>query len=316
MTNDRSERRKIIIIIIILFLCIDIIGVNKVQQKKVYNADEFFVHMIDVGQAESFLLTQGNQTALVDCGKVFAGRKVVKYLKKLGITKIDYLIITHPHEDHMGGMFQILDNFEIGVIIFPKVDDTKIEHLWYKVLMYKIEKGKYQIKYAQKGDIYNIQDATFEIIAVETDSGENINNYSIVSKVSFGEIDMIMTGDAEKEVEEKILKSGKDIDAEILKVGHHGSRTSTTEQFLDAINPDYALISCKKWNDYNHPVESTMDKLEKRDIEVYRTDECGNVIMTITNNEVNFNCNSGDYVSGSKLNERNPIWRVLFLTKW
>jgi len=234
----------------------------------------------------------------------------------LGITKIDYLIITHPHEDHMGGMFQILDYFEIGVIIFPKVDDTKIEHLWYKVLMYKIEKGKYQIKYAQKGDIYNIQDATFEIIAVETDSGENINNYSIVSKVSFGEIDMIMTGDAEKEVEEKILKSGKDIDAEILKVGHHGSRTSTTEQFLDAINPDYALISCKKWNDYNHPVESTMDKLEKRDIEVYRTDECGNVIMTITNNEVNFNCNSGDYVSGSKLNERNPIWRVLFLTKW
>ena len=316
MANDRSERRKIIIIIIILFFCINITNINKTKPKNIIKSDEFMIHMIEVGQAESFLLTQGNQTALIDCGKLLTGRKVVSYLKKLGITKIDYLIITHPHEDHIGGMFQVLDNFEIGIIIFPKVDEKQIEHLWYKILMYKIEKEKYQIKYAQKGDVYNIQDATFEVIAAETEVGENINNYSIVSKVSFGEIDIIMTGDAEKEVEEEILKSGVNIDAEILKIGHHGSRTSTTEQFLDAISPEFALISCKKGNDYNHPVKSTMNRLEERDIEVYRTDECGNVIITITNNEIEFNSNPGDYLSGTMLKQMNPICRVLFSTKW
>jgi len=319
MTHDKSERKNLVkvllIIIVIIFLCINIEDVDTTKQETLTNADEFVVHMIDVGQAESFLLTQGNKTALVDCGKLLTGKNVEKYLKKLGIIKIEYLIITHPHEDHMGGMFHILDNFEIGTIVFPKVDPTEIKRFWYKILMHKIQKGDYQVEYAQIGDIYNIQDATFEVIAVETDSGENINNYSIVSKVSFGEIDMIMTGDAEVEVEEKILKSGIDIDAEILKVGHHGSLTSSSEQFLDAISPDYALISCKKWNKYDHPVESTMRKLEERSVEVYRTDECGNVTITITSEDVKFDCDSGDYLSGSKLKERNPIWRVLFLTK-
>lgn len=193
--------------------------------------------------------------------------------------------------------------------------ESKNEHIWYKILNYKIKKGNYQIKYTQKGDVYYIQDATMEIIAVETDFEKNLNNCSIVSKVTFGEIDILMTGDAEVELEEKIIESGINIQAEILKIGHHGSRTSSSEQFLDSVKPDYALISCKKWNKYDHPVESTMKKLEERNVEVYRTDECGNVKVTITSDDVKFDCDSGDYLSGSDLKEKNPVRRVLFLPK-
>jgi len=114
-------------------------------------------------------------------------------------------------------------------------------------------------------------------------------------------MDMIMTGDAETEIEEKILKSGVDIDAEILKLGHHGSDTSNSEEFLDAISPEYGLISCGLGNKYEHPIKEIMERLEERDIEVYRTDESGSVVMTITTDSVSFNCEAGDYLSGVEL---------------
>ena len=132
---------------------------------------------------------------------------------------------------------------------------------------------------------------------------ENLNNYSIVMKVSFGDMDVIMTGDAEEQVEKEILQSGVDLDAEMLKVGHHGSQTSTSDAFLDAIDPDYALISAKVGNKYDHPMPTTMAKLKARNIEVYRTDEQGNVVITITAKEITFNCTPGDYQSGTQLAE-------------
>lgn len=143
-----------------------------------------------------------------------------------------------------------------------------------------------------------------QVLSAETDVGGNTNNYAIVLKVSFGQMDMIMTGDAETEIEEMILESGADIDAEILKVGHHGSDTSSSEAFLDAVSPEYGLISCKVGNKYEHPIKSTMEELEERKVEIYRTDECGSVIMTVTTDDVTFNCEPGDYLSGIELEER------------
>lgn len=322
MANGKRDRKRlvklltpIIIIGMISILLTTNIIVDKIvkalQLEATTKVDEFQVHMIDVGQAESFLLMQGDKTALIDCGKLTTGKNVVKYLNNIGITEIDYLIGTHPHEDHIGGMYAILENFEIGTIIFPKVEEGKINSFWYKRLMNKIQKEEYQVKYAKKGDIYYIENAIMEVIEAETNPGENINNYSIVFKVSFGEIDILMTGDAEKEIEEKILESGDNIDVEILKVGHHGSCTSTMEEFLDEVTPEYALISCKIRNEYGHPVKSTMEKLQERNIEVYRTDESGSVIMTITANDVSFNCEPGDYLTGSELKEKNSIWKAI-----
>ena len=322
MSNGKSGRKRLaillttIIVIIVLVIGLfwgikDIVPNNETipthQETTAFLEDiegELVVHMIDVGQADCFLLIQDDKTALVDCGTRSTGKDAVEYLKEVGITTLDYVIGTHPHDDHMGGMYDIITNFEVGTLVIPDSRDGQITANWYLKLMEEIKTGDYDVKYAELGDIYNLQDTTMKVLSAETDVGGNTNNYSIVLKVSFGQMDMIMTGDAETEVEEIILESGVNIDAEILKLGHHGSDTSSSEEFLDAISPEYGLISCKVGNKYEHPIKSTMEKLEERDIEVYRTDECGSVVITITSNDVTFSCAPGDYLSGVELEER------------
>ena len=265
---------------------------------------ELKVYMIDVGQADSFLFVQNGKTALIDCGTRSTGKDVVKYLNELGISRIDYLFGTHPHDDHMGGMYDVITNFEIGKIIIPEVQPGKVTSNWYAKLMKEIKDKNFNVEYPVVGTIYNLGNATMKVIASMKNPESNINNYSSVLKVSFGEMDIIMTGDAETEVENEILQSGENIDAEILKLGHHGSNTSTSDEFLEAVNPDYALISAKLGNKYEHPIKSTMEKLETHGIIVYRTDESGTVEITITANDVSFSCEPGDYLCGIELEEK------------
>ena len=204
----------------------------------------------------------------------------------------------------MGGMYEVITNFQIGKVIIPDSTNSEITTNWYMKLISELNSGKYETEFAEIGKTYELGDATMKIIGPMSEPEDNINNYSTILKVTYGEMDIIMTGDAETEVEEEILESGEDIDAEILKVGHHGSDTSTSDEFLEAISPDYALISAKVGNKYKHPIKSTMDKLKNHQIKVYRTDENGTVIATITSDDVNFNCDPGDYLSGTELEER------------
>lgn len=329
MANGKSDRKKLakVLTTIIIVILASVLGINiwdvipseptkpttqettaPTYQETSSNIQDvegqLVVHMINVGQADCFLLVQDGKTALVDCGTRSTGKDAVEYLKELGITKLDYVIGTHPHDDHMGGMYDVLVNFEIGTVILPDAKEGTITANWYLKLMNELNAGNYNVEHVKQGDSFKLDDTKIQVLAAETDVDGNTNNYSIVLKVSFGQMDMIMTGDAETEVEKIILESGTDIDAEILKVGHHGSDTSSSETFIDAINPDYALISCKVGNKYEHPIKSTMDKLEERNIEVYRTDECGSVVITITTDSVTFNCEPGDYLSGVELEER------------
>jgi metallo beta-lactamase superfamily hydrolase len=251
------------------------------------------------------LFVQNEQVALVDCGTRSTGENVVKYLNELGINKIDYLFGTHPHDDHMGGMYDVITNFEIGKIIIPEVEPGKVTSNWYAKLMKEIKDKNYNVEYPVVGTTYNLGKSTMKVIASMKDPGNNLNNYSTVLKVSFGDMDIIMTGDAETEVEKEILQSGENIEAEILKIGHHGSNTSTSDEFLEAVNPDYALISAKVGNKYEHPVKSTMEKLKNNSIIVYRTDESGTVEITITTDDVSFSCEPGDYLCGVELEEKN-----------
>ena len=260
--------------------------------------------MIDVGQADSFLLEQNGMTALIDCGTRYDGDDIVKLLKEKEITKIDYLFGTHPHDDHMGGMQEVITSVEIGKIIIPDVEDGKATSNWYENLMLELVRGDYDVEYSKEGAIYNLGDAKISILTQFTEYESSLNNYSAIMKVSFGEMDIIMTGDAENIVEEEALKSGVDLDAEILKVGHHGSDTSSSEYFLDAISPEYALISVGLDNKYKHPIKSTMENLEEREIEVYRTDESGTVVVTITSDSVSFSTNPDDYLDGITAEER------------
>lgn len=337
MTNGKSGRKKLakkltstiivlIIALVVSFLGIDVLGINPEQEfvlittpttetkleptyevttVPVQNTEgELVVHMIDVGQADSFLLIQDDTVVLIDCGE--KGKDVLGYIKNLGITEVDYVVGTHPHYDHMGGMYEVItdEDIEVEKVILPQGTPGSTTS-WFPKLMTELNNGEYQLHYAKENDVFNIGQATMQVlIAEEEDIAGEVNNYSICLKVSFGQMDIIFTGDAEEHIEQKILESGVDIDAEILKVGHHGSDSSTCEEFLDAISPDYALISAGVGNRYEHPIKSTMENLEERNIEVYRTDECGSVIVTVTTDDVTFNCEPGDYLSGVELEER------------
>lgn len=319
MSNGKSGRKNLVktILGIIILVIASLLGVEIFPQESNNNSNEstveqqqtvegeLQVHMIDVGQADCFLLIQGDQTALVDCGTRSTGEDAIAYLKEIGVTKLDYVFGTHPHDDHMGGMYDVITTLDVGTIVIPKVKSGDVTSNWYQKLMKEIKDGEYEVKYVNVGDIYELGEADMKVIGPINDPDGELNNYSTVMKVSFGEMDMIMTGDAEKEVERDILESGENINAEILKVGHHGSDTSSCEEFVDAISPEYALISCELGNKYEHPTEITMKVLKERDIEVYRTDESGTVVVTITTDDVEFSCEPGDYLSGVELEKRN-----------
>ena len=324
MVNTKNGRKKkltkalLAIIILVLVIIVETVITSDKQQEpeqpNISNSQtqeqptevtgELKLHMIDVGQADSFLFVKGDEVALVDCGTRSTGKDAVEYIKSLGITRIDYVFGTHPHDDHMGGMYDIITNFEIGKIIIPQVKEGQVTANWYIKLMKQILEKNYEVEYSKTGNEYSLGDAKIQIVWQSELEQDNVNNYSNIIKVCLGDMDVLMTGDAETEIEEEVLRSGVQIDAEILKVGHHGSDTSSSDIFLDDVNPDYGLISCKVGNKYEHPTKDTMEKLQQREVEVYRTDECGTVIATITPSGVTFNCEPGDYLSGSELEEK------------
>lgn len=324
MVNTKNGREKkltkalLAIIILVLVIIVETVITSDKQQEpeqpNISNSQtqeqptevtgELKLHMIDVGQADSFLFVKGDKVALVDCGTRSTGKDAVEYIKSLGITRIDYVFGTHPHDDHMGGMYDIITNFEIGKIIIPQVKEGQVTANWYIKLMKQIVEKNYEVEYSKTGNEYSLGDAKIQIVWQSELEQDNVNNYSNIIKVCLGDMDVLMTGDAETEIEEEVLRSGVQIDAEILKVGHHGSDTSSSDIFLDDVNPDYGLISCKVGNKYEHPTKDTIEKLQQREVEVYRTDECGTVIATITPSGVTFNCEPGDYLSGSELEEK------------
>lgn len=260
------------------------------------------VHYIDVGQGDSILIQQDGHNMLIDAGTNAAETIVVNYLKSNGITKLDYVIGTHPHEDHIGGLDKVIDTFEVGQVFMPKVTHTSQT---FKSVVTSIKNKGLKITTPKVGDSYGLGNATWQILAPVSASYDNLNNYSIVTKLKFGNNSFIFTGDAESLSEGEILKKQLDISSDVLKVGHHGSRTSTTQNFLNKVNPKYAVISCGKGNKYGHPTQETLNKLKNKSIQTYRTDECGNVIATSDGNNIAFNTKPGSY-NGYKATKATP----------
>lgn len=263
------------------------------------------VHMIDCGQADSFLFEQDGKYGLIDCGTRGTGKDVVKYLQEQGVEKLEFVVGTHPHDDHMGGMYDVLNSFQCKVVYMPKIEVGMITTNWYMQLTQKISQDKIKVVNPKTNDTFKLGKAIFKVVGQLTpdEAGKNLNNYSTVIKVSFGTMDILMTGDAETEVENKILEdsSTNDLQCEILKLGHHGSNTSTSDKFLKAVNPEYGLISCEVGNKYEHPSTETVVKLKKSKVKVYRTDESGNVVLTVSNEDVNFDKKKGDYKDGKTI---------------
>ncbi|ENK0839544.1 MBL fold metallo-hydrolase [Clostridium botulinum] len=271
------------LIITCLLICLSIIFTACSQQSSnaintSNKSNELKVHYIDVGQGDSILVQTKDKNILIDSGTRKSSDNLINYLKKQHIKKLDYVIATHPHEDHIGGMPKVIDEFEIGNFYAPKkTANTKI----FKDMILQLKKKNLKINVAKKGislDLSN--DSSLDFLAPVKDNYENTNDYSAVIKLTHGNAKFLFTGDAEKASEKDILNSNVDLSSNVLKVGHHGSHSSSSKEFLDKVNPKMAIISCGKNNDYGHPHKETMKELNKRNIEVYRTDIDGNILLT------------------------------------
>lgn len=258
--------------------------------------DKLKVHFIDVGQADSILIQQGNNAMLIDAGNNEDSETVKNYIANQGITKLDYVVGTHPHEDHIGGLDYVINNFQIGKIYMPKItSNTKT----FEDVVTAIKNKGMQVTASVPGDSFKLGEADCKILAPNSASYEDLNNYSIVIKVTYKNNSFMFTGDAEAISETEILNKGFDVKADVLKVGHHGSSSSTSDEFLKKVNPKYAVISAGKDNDYGHPHKETMKRLKDSGITVYRTDEAGTIICTSDGNNISFNTKSGSYNSPS-----------------
>jgi beta-lactamase superfamily II metal-dependent hydrolase len=253
---------------------------------------ELKVHYIDVAQGDAILIQCDDKNMLIDAGKNDKGELVDYYLKEQGVEKLEYVIGTHPHEDHIGGLDVVIDNYDIGKIIMPKVTATTET---FKDVINSINNKGLKITIPKVGTTYELGEATFEILAPNGSEYSDTNNYSIVIKLTYGNTSFLFTGDCEDVSEEEMVASGLNLKADVLKIGHHGSRDSTTDEFLAAVNPDYAVISVGRSNTYGHPHKTVMDKLKDKNIDVYRTDESGTIVATSDGDKITFNADSDSY---------------------
>ena len=245
------------------------------------------VHVLDVNQADSILIvTPNRKTVLIDAGEATNGLEVVKYLKSYGIDKIDILVGTHPHADHIGGLPEVIRQFEIGAFYMPAKLHTTAT--FEKVLLAADNKGL-RITEAKKGiDINLDNDITLSFLAPIGDDYDNLNNWSAVIRLQFKNKVFLFTGDAEALIEEELIKSNEAdyLRANFLKVPHHGSKTSSTEGFLNIVSPEVAVISLGRGNTYGFPHKEVMERYERRNILLYRTDQQGTVIIESDGSEI------------------------------
>ncbi len=266
---------------------------NSTQKTETSKVDgNLIVDFIDVGQGDSILIRQGDHAMLIDGGTSECKDDLLNFLKSENIQKFDYIVGTHPHEDHIGSLDDVVNAYDFDTILFPKVTTTTKT---FENLVNAVKNKNKKFITPVSGNEYTLGDAKFKILAPSSDSYQSLNNYSIVIKLTYGENTFMFTGDAETLSETEMLNSFDDLTADVLKIGHHGSTTSTSKKFLNAVNPKYAVISVGKDNTYNHPTKTTMNKLEELKIPVYRTDEEGTIECVSNGKDITFNVEPGSY---------------------
>lgn len=246
----------------------------------VFTTAELSVHFIDVGQGDSTLIISGDRTVLIDAGDSEGGQAVRSYLVSQKVDHLDYIIATHPHSDHTGGIETVLESFETGTLLIPVFSENgKSEddlYAWHE-LNRTAEAAGIAMTEAVPGMALDLGISSLSVLAPSGDYDE-INNYSVVTELVHGDNSFLITGDAETESEADMLKSGVLEDIDVLKAGHHGSSTSTGSEFLEIVKPEYAVISCGAGNSYNHPSASVMKRLGEYGVRVFRTDLQGSII--------------------------------------
>lgn len=276
-----NYRKLIYLLIILLTSSLIIYKMPSFSQRKY-----FIVHYIDVGQGDSILIESEEKNLLIDAGTPESCDFLIKYLKSQNIKKINSIIITHPHDDHIGGIAKIIKTFPIDSLYSPKVIHTNES---FKNLVNVLKEKKLNINVLSTNKSNNIdlgKNTNIEIFSPSNELYENLNNYSPIMRISYGETSFLFTGDAEEEAEKEVLKNNYNIKSDVLKVGHHGSHTSSTKDFLNKISPKIAIISAGLDNSYGHPNQSTLNKLKERNIKIFRTDEDGTIKISSNGKEL------------------------------
>lgn len=269
------------------------------------------VDFLNVGQADCALLSTNGHYMVIDGGNNGDADTILSYLEGQGVEKLDAVVGTHPHEDHIGSLDAIINHFDVDAVYMPKIMHTS--KTFEDVLDAVANKGL-KIKSPSPGDTIDFNGLEIEVLGPQREY-KDFNNNSIVLKVNAGETAFLFTGDAEETTEKDILQADYDLQADVLKVGHHGSSTSSSQAFLQAVKPKYAVISVGVGNSYHHPEEEALQRLQSIGAEIYRTDLQGNIVCTTDGKNIAFNCNSvsGAEVYADAAKNNTPAEEVVYI---
>jgi competence protein ComEC len=235
-------------------------------------------YFLDVGQGDSSVILFKDKVILIDAGEVEQGDRVVSDLEKLGVTRIDLLVATHPHSDHIGGMLKVLEHFPVGKVLDSGIPSSSS---LYEHFLETIDERNISYSVAEQGQILDL-DPSLGILVLsppKEDLGDDINTNSIVLRISYGTVNLLYTGDATTAAEDAMEKTGYPLDAQVLKLGHHGSFDASSAAFLNRVDPEVVVISLGKENDYGHPHKETLERLKTAGPLVLRTDQDGTILV-------------------------------------
>lgn len=245
---------------------------------------EFSVHFINVGQGDCALIKTPDGNMLIDAGENGYEPAVLEYLEEQGVDSLKYLVATHPHSDHIGGVAEVIDAVPVENVIMPKLSKNNTPTTaTYEKMLTSIQNSSAKVIAAKPGNEYSFGGAQFTVLA-PFEQDENLNNMSVVIKLNYKGYSFMFSGDAEKEVESQILEAGYDISADVYKGAHHGSSTSNSKKFVRAVNPTYAVLSYEEGNSYGHPHKETVDLFNEEGITYYSTADYGTIVFTVENN--------------------------------
>jgi len=270
-------KKRLMTCLLLLFFASSMFSACGLQGSSLNKNQIMRVHYIDVGQGDSILIQVNGINMLIDAGPAENSDILISYLKKQKIRKLHYIVATHPHEDHIGGMSAVIRKFDVGKFYAPKII---AETRYFEDMAVSLKEKGLMISPARKGTFLPLgQKTECQMLSPCSESYDNLNNYSSVIRITYGSSSFLFTGDAEELAETEIISTGADINCDVLKAGHHGSSTSSSKQLLEAATPDTAVISAGKRNDYGHPSKTVLSALEKIDAQVYRTDIDGTIVL-------------------------------------
>lgn len=285
-----DKKKKIIssIIGITVVLLAGYFGIDLTQDSKVPKDSKLMISYIDVGQGDAAYIKVNGNDILIDAGPRSNSKELLEQLKAKNIDDFELVIATHPHEDHIGGMVDVFKEYEVKAFYSPKITHTTKT---YENLVKAVKDEGLKTKELKGGMVIDLgEGAKFEVFTPQKSEYEELNDYSPIMKLSFGDTSYLFTGDAEKLAEEEALAKYKtSLDSDVIKFGHHGSSSSSSNAFIEAVSPKYGIISCAKDNKYGHPHRETLDIIKKYNIKTFRTDTDGEIILTSDGKSINFN---------------------------